>query len=487
MPFQKDKINDIIEQCCERARELPYVEFKVNNCNPDEIGEYISALSNTAALHNQASAFLIWGIEDTKYTIVGTTFDPETCKKGNQGLELWIGTQLEPQVQFYFHKTQVEGKSLVLLEISAASSSPVRFRSIDYIRIDTYKKKLCEFPDTERALWLAFSKKPFEVQIALENVSSDQILKLLDYPAYFELQSRDLPSDKASIIKVLAAEGIVALSETGKYNITNLGAILFARKASEFPALDRKSVRVVRYNGTDRISSASKEQIGTKGYASGFEGLIDFVNNMLPVNEVMGRALRKDVPMYPGLAVRELIANAIIHQDFNIRGTGPLIEIFDDRMEITNPGAPLIEKDRFLDSPPISRNEKLAAFMRRIGVCEERGSGFDKVVRETEFYQLPAPQIEVYANHTKVILFAYKTFTQMSREDRQRACYLHACLKYVNRDNMTNASLRERFKIEAKNSSIISRLLKDTCDAGLIKLTEDSSGDKNRRYFPYWA
>jgi predicted HTH transcriptional regulator len=125
--------------------------------------------------------------------------------------------------------------------------------------------------------------------------------------------------------------------------------------------------------------------------------------------------------------------------------------------------------------------------MRRIGICEERGSGFDKIVYLTELYQLPAPDIEVYDNHTKVTLFAHKDFAAMSKDDRQRACYLHACIKRVNRDYMTNASLRERFQIDPKNSAMISRLLNDTCKAGLIKLTDDSTGDKNRRYVPYWA
>lgn len=183
----------------------------------------------------------------------------------------------------------------------------------------------------------------------------------------------------------------------------------------------------------------------------------------------------------------ELVANAIIHQNFFMQGTSPLVEIFTDRIEITNPGVPLIDKSRFVDHPPISRNEKLASFMRRIGVCEERGSGYDKVVFQTELYQLPAPEIDIYNDHTKVVLYAHKEFSKMSKEDRYRACYLHACLKRVNRDYMTNSSLRERFKIDAKNSSMISRLLNETCNIGLIRLSDDSTSDKNRKYVPFWA
>lgn len=212
-----------------------------------------------------------------------------------------------------------------------------------------------------------------------------------------------------------------------------------------------------------------------------------YINQILPKNEVIGEAFRKDVPMYPELAVRELVANAIIHQDFFMQGTGPMIEIFRGRIEITNPENPLIDKERFVDHPPISRNEMLASFMRRIGVCEERGSGFDKVVFQTEFYQLPAPEIDIFDNHTRVTLFSHQSFAEMSKEDRIRACYLHACLKRVNREYVTNASLRERFNIETKNSSMISRLLKQTIERGLIKLADETASDKHKKYLPFWA
>ena len=97
------------------------------------------------------------------------------------------------------------------------------------------------------------------------------------------------------------------------------------------------------------------------------------------------------------------------------------------------------------------------------------------------------PEIEIYNDHTKVILFAHKEYAQMSKEDRYRACYLHACLKRVNRDYMTNASLRERFNIDKKNSSMVSRLLNETCALGLVYVSPDSTSDKNRKYLPFWA
>jgi len=261
---------------------------------------------------------------------------------------------------------------------------------------------------------------------------------------------------------------------------------LFAKQLKSFSHLERKAVRVVLYKSNNRIQTI-REISGNKGYATGFEGLIGFINNLLPENEVIGQALRKSVPMFPELAIRELVANAIIHQDFTLTGTSPMIEIFTDRMEITNSGIPLVDTQRFLDSPPRSRNEALASFLRRIGICEERGSGIDKVVFETEIFQLPAPAFEVTQEHTRVVLFGHKDFKDMDKEDRIRACYLHCCLKYVCREPMNNTSLRERFGIEEQNKANASRIIRQTVEARLIKLYDSDAGVRAMRYIPYWA
>ena len=240
------------------------------------------------------------------------------------------------------------------------------------------------------------------------------------------------------------------------------------------------------YDGNNRYQTI-REIEGRKGYAVGFEGLIDYLSALLPSNEEIGKAFRRQTTMYPDLAIRELVANAIIHQDFNISGTGPMIEIFSDRMEITNPGIPLVDVDRFLDSPPRSRNEGLASLMRRANICEERGSGIDKVVAQTEIYQLPAPIFETYQDHTRAVLFAHRDFKDMDSEERIRAAYLHSILRYLNRQPMNNTSLRERFGIETKNSAMVSRIIKLAIEAGRIKPYDENAGTKSMRYVPWWA
>ena len=176
------------------------------------------------------------------------------------------------------------------------------------------------------------------------------------------------------------------------------------------------------------------------------------------------------------------MANALIHQDFGVSGAGPMVEIFKDRMEITNPGKPLVETERFLDAPPRSRNEGVASFMRRIGACEERGGGVDKVVFETEFYQLPAPTFEAPGDSTRAVLYAHRPLSKMDKADRVRACYLHACLRYVNRDFMNNTSLRERFGIKTGNSATASRYIKEALVAKAIRLADANRAGQLRRY-----
>lgn len=467
-------------------RETEWVEFKYNNAEPDEIGEYLSALANAAALTGKIHAYLVWGVDDGSHEIVGTTFDPVRAKVGNEELESWLLRLLNPKINFRFYAFQIGDKPIVLLEIVAAFRHPVQFKGTEYIRVGSYKKKLKDFPEKERELWRVFDRIPFEREIAAENVTSDEVLKLLDYPAYFDLLSLPLPEGRDGILSALASDEMIATGKGGKWHITSLGAVLFAKRLVDFRPLRRKAVRVVLYKGEGRVETV-REQEGTKGYAAGFEGLIGFVTNLLPSNEVIGQALRKEVPMFPELAIRELVANAIIHQDFHLTGSTPMVEIFGDRMEITNPGLPLVKTDRFLDSPPKSRNEALASFMRRIGVCEERGSGVDKVVFQAELYQLPAPLFETTDEHTRVVLFAHREFRGMDKEDRIRACYLHACLRYVQRDFMTNTTLRERFGIEEKNSSMASRIIRDTVEAGLIRCHDETVGSKGRKYLPWWA
>ena len=476
----------LVRELCKLPQETEWVELKVNDAEPEEIGEYISALSNSAALAGKSFAYLVWGVTDGDHSIVGTSFAPRSAKVGNEELENWLLRLLSPRIDFHFFEVEVDGKPVVLLEIERAFRHPVQFRGQELIRVGSYKKKLKDFPEKERALWRLFDRTPFEEGIALERIPADEVLGLLDYPSYFDLLKRPLPENRDGIMEALVADALIQSDGAGGWSIRNLGAILFAKRLEDFRTLRRKAIRVVQYRGASRIETL-REQVGAKGYASGFEGLIGFINGLLPSNEVIGQALRQTVRVFPELAVRELVANALIHQDFFVTGAGPMVEIFDDRLEITNPGEPLVDTERFVDTPPRSRNEALASLMRRMGICEERGSGWDKVVAETEIFQLPAPLVEAPAGHTRVVLFAPRPLSKMDKTDRVRAVYLHACLRYVSREYLTNASVRQRFGIQSDNKATASRLIREAVEAGVIVPYDPEAAPKLMRYVPIWA
>lgn len=481
-----DSLVQLVRELVALPRETPWLEFKHNNANPEEIGEYISALANSAALADKASAYLVWGIKDDTHEIVGTTFAPHAEKKGNEGLESWLHRLLTPPARFEFFETVVDAKAVVVLEVDRAHRQPVQFQGQEYVRLASHKKKLKDLPEKERELWRVFDRTSFEDGLALRDADDETVTERLDHAAYFTLTKQRVPESRAGIVDALAREKLIVRSPTGRWDITNLGAQLFAKKLDDFPTLRRKAMRVIVYEGTSRIRT-KKEQVGGRGYANGFAGLIEFIMALVPANEEIHKALRKSVPMYPELAVRELVANALIHQDFSPTGTGPTVEIFDDRMEVTSPGVPLVDVDRFLDNPPRSRNETMAALMRRMGICEERGSGIDKVVFEVEFYQLPPPLFEVTGESTRAVLFAHRPLPKMDRDDRIRACYLHACLRYVSHEYLTNTSLRERFGISDKNSATASRLIKEAVGAGKIVPEDDAASKRLMRYVPHWA
>lgn len=481
------RLHLLVHRLRHEPAETEWLELKVNNEDPDKIGQYISALANSAALLDKSYAYMVWGIDDRTHEIVGTDFDPAASKgKGNEDLEPWLLRGLTPQVNFNFSLTEIDGKRVVILRIPRATMRPIAFGGQEFIRVASYKKPLRDAPEKERALWRAFDQMPFEKRDASDELDGVEVLSLLDYPAYFDLLKLPLPENRDGILSALAEDGLIYRTDNGSWIIRNLGATLFAKKLSDFESLARKAVRVIQYKSNDRTVGL-KEQVGTKGYAAGFEGLVGYINSLVPSNEVIKQAVRSDLPMYPEIAIRELVANALIHQDFAITGAGPMIEIFADRMEITNPGRPLMPVDRLLDKPPRSRNESLAGLMRRIGVCEERGSGIDRVVNATEAFQLPAPEFMEADDSLRVTLFAYLPYNKMDRADKLRACYLHACLRYVLRDYMTNTSLRERFGIAQNNSAIVSRLIKDSIEAGYIQPHSENAGKRFMKYVPFWA
>lgn len=320
---------------------------------------------------------------------------------------------------------------------------------------------------------------------SVRGLDAQRVVDLLDTQTYFELLKRPYPTDRAGVMDRLVQDRLVD-AQGGNYTIRRLGAILLAKRLDDFPDIARKAPRVVVYSSISKLET-KLDQVVIKGYAVGFQGLVKFVMDQLPQNEVIEDALRKEVKLVPEITIRELIANALIHQDFSLTGSSILVEVYSNRIEISNPGEPVVPVERFIDGYQ-SRNERLADFMRRMGICEEKSSGIDKVVHAAEVFQLPAPDFRVLHHRTVVTLFGPKDFDDMDRDDRVRACYQHCVLKWVMSERMTNQSLRARFHLSEAKSAIVSQIIAQAIEAKIIKLDEKvGASRKYARYLPFWA
>lgn len=484
--MSEERDSALLEDLLSLPAETSWLEFKENNADPQLIAKLCSALSNEARLAGKDAAFIIWGVRDASRDVVGTTFIPDKATVGNQVLSLWLANQLQPSPAFEFRTLNHQAGSVVILEIPAALNAPVAVGGVPYIRIGPATPKLSDYPERYQKLIDRLRPYHWESGVAVSFVEAGDILQLLDFTSYFKLTGQQLPDSSAAILDRMSADRLIARDVGNRWNISNLGAILFASNLEDFPpSLARKAVRFISYAGRTRASAVQHRRDGKRGYAAGFQGLMDYINSQIPRNEHIGRALRAAEPLYPELAVRELVANALIHQDMTISGAGPLVELFEDRLEITNPGKPLVDPQRMIDLAPRSRNEALASLMRRMGFCEEQGSGLDKVLTEVELSQLPPPLLRDSESSMQVCLYGPRTFADMTPEEQVRACYFHAVLRFLAGDRMRNVSLCERFGIDPRNAAQASQVIKRALDQELIRVADPQH--PRAGYVPIWA
>ena len=469
MPTTVQQIDDLLSI----RSENEHLEFKEagNRFDFELLVKYCVAMAN------EKGGRVILGVTDKiPRRVVGTqAFDtPERTVSG-----LFDRLQLKITFDEVAHPN---GRVLVFHIPSRPLGQPGHFEGRYLMRVG--EELLPMSPDQLRDI-ISEGQPDWLSQTALTGQDDRQVVQLLDTQGYFDLIHLPYPVDRHGVLGRFERERLIRREGNG-WAITNLGAMLFAKNLEDFGPLARKAPRVIVYEGKGKLITKS-DKIQARGYAVGFQKLIELVDGLVPSNEVIGQALRRQVKMFPDTAIRELVANALIHQDFNESGASVMIELYDDRLEISNPGKPFISPDRFIDEYQ-SRNETLADLMRRLGICEEKGSGVDKVIQAAEAYQLPAPDFRVGEHRTTAILFSHLEIEDMDRNDRIRACYQHCCLRYVMNERMSNQTLRERFKLPEAKSATVSQIIAATLEANKIKPADPSqTSTRYRKYVPFWA
>jgi len=469
MPITSEQV----DLWCEVHSETQNLEFKEARTQFDNKKLY----KYCVAIANEGGGFLVLGVKDkSPRCVVGTAAfnDPIAMAE-----KLFAAIGFRVDIEEVQHP---DGRVLVF-------HIPSRPRGTAYHFEGAYLMRSGEalVPMSEDQLRKIFSEgqPDWLEEAALHGLSGQNVIQLLDTQAYFDLLRLPYPTNQDAVLAQLESERLIQRGVEG-YVVLNIGAILLAKTLRDFPGVQRKAARVVVYSGDSKLDTSS-DIVGEKGYAVGFRGLVQYVMSQLPQNEIIEDAIRKEVKLVPEVVIRELLANALIHQDFSMRGVSPMVEVYCNRVEISNPGEPIVPVERFIDGYQ-SRNERLADIMRRFGICEEKSSGVDRVVEASEMLQLPAPDFLVSHKNTVVVIYGARPFRSMDKNDRVRACYQHCVLQWVLRRKMTNQSLRNRFGLSERSGNTVSQIIAAAVEQGLVK--NDPSAPESKkyaRYIPAWA
>ena len=299
---------------------------------------------------------------------------------------------------------EMDGSGILLVHVPEQKDKPVYLRGMtiydSYYRSAGQTHKMSK--SQVHAMLAIAEGQTFEDRIALPGLTAEKVITLLDFALFYKLIHKSVPSGIDNIIEGMEAYGFCR-KEDGAWAVTNLGAVLLARDLKDFPSLAFKNVVVRQYKGNNNLHLSS-ETFFHEGYAISLDKIVAHIMGLLEKTELIRTPFRENKYPYPEVSIRELLANALIHQDFDMQGMILSVEIFGNRLVITNPGVPLIDTNRFIDMPPKSRNEKVAQSMFLFNLCEKRGSGMDRAVAGVEEMRLPAIRLKK-ANISLALLY----------------------------------------------------------------------------------
>jgi len=398
---------------------------------------------------------------------------------------------VEPKLKIDHNIENMNNKNILFIYIEEALQKPVHLRGkgIEFTFIRSGGSTV-KADNTDLICLLQNSKiLTYEEQNAESFKTIRELLDKIDYKTFFNLLRREIPSSDEKILEELIKHKL-ASQKNEKYSITNLGVLTIAKDMTEFSGHFNRGVRVITYNKNNNINR-NLDISGIKGYAIGFNSIINYLKRLLPQNEIIETVFREIRPIYPEKLLREIIANALIHQDLRNQ-TNPRIEIFPNRIEITSAGnlPNGITIERMIDNN-FARNPILVKTFFDLRLCENRGSGIDRAFEAIEEFNLPPLGFQEDKNYFKVIIYAPKKYEDMSKKERIEACYQHCASRYMNKETkgfMNNTSLRKRFNFTKDESKKATRLITDTIKAKKIKIgNPKNNAPKNIYYIPYWA
>lgn len=358
-------VKEVVRELKGYESEKEWFEFKVNWFEPNELGQYISAMSNSAAMEGKKNAYLVWGIDDKTHEIVGTAFDYDVDVK-NEPLKHFLARQLTPDLNFTFSEGRIDGERVVLLTIPAAKTVPTAFDKVRYIRIGSSKERIEKYPEREAHL---FSVLRNGIP-TIENTESEyQNLSFEQLFIYYGAKG-------VNINKRTFKKNLGLLTEDGKYNI--LAQLLSDN--SHMP------VRVAIFSGITKADNMySIREFGYQCILYSLDDVLRYgdVLNIIQTDETNRVVERKEEPLFENDAFREAVINAFVHNRW-ISGNEPMFTVFSDRIEILSRGgiAPNQTMEGFFSGESVPVNPKLSEITMQLHVSEKTGRGVPTIIKK---------------------------------------------------------------------------------------------------------
>ncbi|MBQ3445182.1 putative DNA binding domain-containing protein [Candidatus Saccharibacteria bacterium] len=483
-----DNLKSILKHIITLPSETEWFELKQNNFDPLVIGKNISAIMNSLVLTDTARGYIIWGVSNDTREIVGTSFIPETKKYKNEELLFWLSKIIVPHPNLSFRTLTYEnGKRVVVLVIDVNPTAIAKFDGVAWIRIGSNTTELKNYPIIEKEIWQKILSYDFETAVAEANLSREQIEERLDFEAMYIMRQRGTIVERGMLFDEAVACGMVTSNKDSTYNITNLGALLYARNLGAFRDLSNKTVRIIVYKGNSKIETI-EEYRTTAGYVVEFDKIYRMILSRIIDHEEIGEdGVRRTIYRFPYISVRELLANTLGHQDFTIDGLHPTVEIFDNRIEFSNLGSLLVPDKRLVDFPPRTRNEGIMKEFFNVRISESRGTGWDKIAAVSPKFGCPTPQMEILEDSVRVSLMGRRKLNDMTSDEKMWTIYTYACYLWVSKEYLTNQELRKLFRLPDKDNSVISRLLTQAVEQKYLRIFDVNSSPRDRKYLPVYV
>ena len=357
---------NLVKSLIQYGTEKEWFEFKENWFEAHALGEYISALSNAAAMQGRSAGYFVWGINDTDHTVVGTDFDYHQEYK-HEPLQHYLARQTAPDIGFSFHETVIDDKRVVVLDIPAAVKVPTSFDKERYIRIGSSKESVLRYPEREAQLFDVLKNGLPTVNNVESEYQDMSFERLFTYYA-----GRGLSLKQETFKKNLGL-----LTESGKYNI-------LAQLLSDDCHMP---IRVPIFRGETKAAPLySIKEFGNVCILSAMDKILDYgdVINLVQVDERNRSMVRKDVSLFDQDAFREAIINAFVHNKW-VDGNAPMITVYSNRIEILSRGAlaPAQTMEGFFMGESVPVNQKLSDIFLQLHISERSGRGVPKI---TEVY-----------------------------------------------------------------------------------------------------